>query len=132
MDQVKHVALFGGTGLLGSAVVEALLARNDQFELTLFTRSSSTHEIQAKARVAAIESFHDISEGSTLVQCLRGHDVLVSTLNSAVAVECKDRAAPLQYIKSQLTSVVQWNPSWWQPPFKRVSSISCRPSIPWT
>jgi uncharacterized protein YbjT (DUF2867 family) len=104
MDQVKHVALVGGTGLLGSAVVQALLAKNEQFELTLFTRSISTHKIPAKARVVTIESFDDISEESTLVRCLRGHDVLASTLNSAVALECKNQVTPfLQYITSQLT-----------------------------
>ncbi|KAK5452149.1 hypothetical protein LTS15_007213 [Exophiala xenobiotica] len=100
MDQVKRVALFGGTGLLGSVVVQALLARNDQFELTLFTRSISTHKIPAEVRVVAVESFDEISEEctSTLVQCLRGHDVLVSTLNSAVALELEPKlvAAAIQ------------------------------------
>ncbi|KAJ9498899.1 hypothetical protein LTR99_005019 [Exophiala xenobiotica] len=99
MDQVKRVALVGGTGLLGSAVVQVLLARNDQFELTLFTRSISTHKIPAEVRVVAIESFDDISEeSSTLVRWLRGHDVLVSTLNSAVALELEPKlvAAAIQ------------------------------------
>ncbi|KAK7885281.1 hypothetical protein LTR67_010459 [Exophiala xenobiotica] len=98
MDQVKHVALVGGTGLLGSAAVQALLARKEQFELTLFTRSISTHKIPAEVRVVAIESFDDISEESTLVRCLRGHDVLVSTLNSAVALELEPKlvAAAIQ------------------------------------
>lgn len=91
MSQPKRVALVGGTGMLGTAVVEALLARPKLFELTLLTRRGppSFNAPAGVKQIAVVDSYDQPENDEALVQALRGHDVLVSTLNSAVAVQCK-------------------------------------------
>lgn len=91
MSQPKRVALVGGTGMLGTAVVEALLARPKLFELTLLTRRGppSFKAPEGVKQTVVVESYDHPDNDEALVQALKGHDVLVSTLNSAVAVHCE-------------------------------------------
>lgn len=89
MSQSRRIAILGGTGLLGSAVVEAISERRDLFDLTLITRGISTGKSPSNVRTVVVDALDDASERSTLVQALQGQDILMSTLNSAVAVKCK-------------------------------------------
>ena len=75
--------------MLGAAVVQAILARKDLFDLTILARSTSASKIPDEVRTIIVDSYDDPEEDEALIQGLRGHDVLVSTLNSAVAVERK-------------------------------------------
>ncbi|KIW16070.1 hypothetical protein PV08_06121 [Exophiala spinifera] len=90
MSPPRRIAIVGSTGLLGSAVVEAFLDKRDLFDLTLITRGISTRKPRSDVRTVVVD-FEDVSENSTLVQALQGQDVLISTLNSAVAVKLEPR-----------------------------------------
>jgi N-acetyl-gamma-glutamylphosphate reductase len=89
MPALKRVALVGGTGMLGSTIVQAILSRKDLFELTVFTRIASASKLPDEVNRITVESFEDAEENETLLKGLSGHDVLVSTLNAAVAIQCK-------------------------------------------
>ncbi|KAK6382740.1 hypothetical protein LTS17_003409 [Exophiala oligosperma] len=91
MSRPRHIAIVGGTGLLGSPVVEAFLRKRDVFDLTLITRSTSTHKPPSHVTTVIVDALDDVSESSPLVQALRDQDVLISTLNSAVAVKLEPR-----------------------------------------
>src|ERR1700761_7390049 len=93
MSPVKRVALVGGSGLLGSAIVQAILSRKDLFALTIFTRHNSASKLPDEAQRVTVDSFEDAPENETFVKALSGHDVLISTLNSAVAIQCKQTPA---------------------------------------
>ncbi|KAI1623587.1 hypothetical protein EDD37DRAFT_650683 [Exophiala viscosa] len=90
MSQPRRIALIGSTGMLGAAVVQAILARRDLFDLTILARSSSASKIPEGVRTIVVNSYDNPESDEALIQGLRGHDVLVSTLNSAVAVEGKE------------------------------------------
>ncbi|KAK4942876.1 hypothetical protein LTR10_017452 [Elasticomyces elasticus] len=91
MSQPKRIALAGGTGMLGAAVVQAILARKDLFYLTIITRSSSASKVPVSVRTIVVESYDNPENDQALIQALGGHDVLISTLNSAVAVELEPK-----------------------------------------
>ncbi|KAJ9610701.1 hypothetical protein H2200_005478 [Cladophialophora chaetospira] len=86
MPPLKRVALVGGTGLLGSAVLQAITSRKDLFELTVFIRSNSASKLPDGVHIVTVESFEDAAENESFIKSLSGHDVLISTLNAAVAL----------------------------------------------
>jgi hypothetical protein len=76
--------------MLGSVVVKDILERTDLFDLTIVTRKDSTNPLPGGMRKIVVESYEEAANDATLIKGLRGQDVLVSMLNSAVAVKGKN------------------------------------------
>jgi putative NADH-flavin reductase len=74
---IRKVALVGATGNLGAVILEELL-KSGLFEVTVLTRSISTHTFPPNVKVAKI----DFSHLDSLTTALIGQDALVSTLAS--------------------------------------------------
>jgi putative NADH-flavin reductase len=74
---IKKVAVSGGTGSLGTAVVKELL-KSGLFEVTILTRQSSTHTFPPEVKVCKV----DYTNLDSLEAALSGQDALVSTVAS--------------------------------------------------
>jgi uncharacterized protein YbjT (DUF2867 family) len=80
---VKSIAIAGGTGFLGSKIVNHLLTIPTVTKITILGRSTSSHNIPPSLTVSivAIQSYDD---SKSLTSALRGHDLLISTLGNMV------------------------------------------------
>ncbi|OAA36318.1 oxidoreductase CipA-like protein [Beauveria brongniartii RCEF 3172] len=74
---ITRVALAGGTGNLGPAILRELL--NADFRVTVLSRSASS-QVDARARVQVV----DFNSRDSLVNALRGHDAFVNVLGVGV------------------------------------------------
>jgi hypothetical protein len=81
---MKRIAIVGGTGLLGQAVVQALHAHPNLFTLTIISRSPPSHPPLPGVSYRSLDSY-TAEPDSPFVLALRGHDVLVSTVGGPVA-----------------------------------------------
>ncbi|KAJ5584803.1 oxidoreductase CipA [Penicillium hispanicum] len=70
---ITKVALAGGTGNLGPAILNALVAAN--FEVTLLSRSS-THQLDSRVKIQVV----DYNSQDSLVAALKGQDAVVNVL----------------------------------------------------
>ncbi|KAJ5919380.1 oxidoreductase CipA [Penicillium verhagenii] len=78
---ITKVAIAGGTGNLGPAILNALLEAN--FEITLLSRSS-THQVDSRVKIQEV----DYNSLDSLVAALKDQDAVVNVLNvGAVPVE---------------------------------------------
>ncbi|GFF56620.1 hypothetical protein IFM61392_06607 [Aspergillus lentulus] len=98
MTAIQKVALLG-KGFLGSAVLDQLIKSG--FSVTVLTRSrSSIQEVPAGVEVVEV----DYASADSLEQALRGHDAVVSTINSAAfmiqkpAIDASIRAGVKRFI----------------------------------
>lgn len=78
MSSIKNVAVAGGSGSLGSAVLNGLVTSGN-FNITVLKRATST--FQAPPGVRVIDVDYDSPE--SLQSALSGQDAVVSTLGSA-------------------------------------------------
>ncbi|KAK3938755.1 putative oxidoreductase protein [Diplogelasinospora grovesii] len=79
MAAIRKVALAGGSGRLGPAILDQLLQHN--FDVTVLTRQESTATFPAAAKVQRV----DYSSKESLVSALQGQDAVVSAIaNSAL------------------------------------------------
>ncbi|KAJ5560547.1 oxidoreductase CipA [Penicillium frequentans] len=93
---ITKVAVAGGTGNLGPAVVNALVEAN--FQVTLLSRSS-THEIDSRVKIQVV----DYNSLDSLVTALTGQDAVVDVLPSgSISVEI-----PLRLIEAAHKAGVQ-------------------------
>ncbi|GAQ03176.1 hypothetical protein ALT_0497 [Aspergillus lentulus] len=98
MTAIQKVALLG-KGFLGSAVLDQLIKSG--FSVTVLTRSRSSIQ-EVPAGVAVVEV--DYASADSLEQALRGHDAVVSTINSAAfmiqkpAIDASIRAGVKRFI----------------------------------
>ncbi|KAJ2986996.1 hypothetical protein NUW58_g4750 [Xylaria curta] len=74
MSAISKVVLAGATGNLGPAILEQLLKAG--FQVTVFTRQSSTHEFPASVTAKPV----DYDSVESLTTALEGQDAIVSTL----------------------------------------------------
>lgn len=82
---MKHIAVVGGTGLLGKAVVRALHRKKSLFNITVISRTETPSEnVIPGIKYITIKNYTD-TEDSPLVLALQGQDVLVSMLGGPVA-----------------------------------------------
>ena len=79
MSSIKSVAVAGASGNLGPSIVEGLLKAG--FSVTALTRLDSTSKQAAGVKVAPV----DYASVESLTAALKGHDAVVSTLNTAVS-----------------------------------------------
>ncbi|TRX91838.1 hypothetical protein FHL15_007157 [Xylaria flabelliformis] len=104
MSSIKKVAVAGGTGNLGPAVLQQLLEAG--FDVTVLTRKQSSHSFPSSAKVAEV----DYESLESLTNALQGHDAVVSTLGGpALAgqlklVEAAAKAGIKRFIPSEFGS----------------------------
>ncbi|KAL9129008.1 MAG: hypothetical protein Q9217_002442 [Psora testacea] len=110
----QNVALIGGTGAVGSHVLDALLSSFTASSITVLTRKSSkTHSYPQGVKVIALPSYTD---HDTVISALRGQDVLISALSTTVLnlepklVELAIEAGVKRFMPSEYTvDVVDWH-----------------------
>ena len=91
MSQITRVAVVGSTGFLGQAVVQAILAKSSLFDLTILTRRVSADKVPAGVKTILVGSYEEGESDKELVEGLSGQEVLISTLNAAVAIRGKHK-----------------------------------------
>jgi nucleoside-diphosphate-sugar epimerase len=74
---IKKVALAGASGNVGSAILKELL-KSGLFEITVLTRSTTTHEFPPNVKVEKV----DYNSLSSLTTALTGQDALVSAVGT--------------------------------------------------
>ncbi|KAI8307968.1 hypothetical protein K4K59_010532 [Colletotrichum sp. SAR11_240] len=73
---IRRVAIAGATGNLGPAILTALRS-SKQFDVTVLTRTGSSHEFPANITVKYV----DYDNPALLAEAVRGQDAVVSTLS---------------------------------------------------
>ena len=76
----ERVALIGGTGFLGSRILDSLLSAPPVVKITALTRGSSSHPFNPRIRVVKIVSYDD---QASLVAALREHDIVISAVSGS-------------------------------------------------
>ncbi|EPE08539.1 hypothetical protein F503_04126 [Ophiostoma piceae UAMH 11346] len=102
MSSIKNVAVAGGTGALGTPIVEDLIKSG--FNVTLLTREGSTSK--APAGVAAVKAV-DYKSVESIKAALAGQHAVVSVLGSLAAGE----QTPLVDAAAATSSVIRFIPS---------------------
>ncbi|KAF8849516.1 NmrA-like family protein [Acephala macrosclerotiorum] len=74
MSTIKNVAVIGGSGNLGPAIVQALLDAG--FTVTALTRTESKATFPPSVKVAKV----DYTSSSSIAEALKGQDAVVSTI----------------------------------------------------
>ncbi|KAH7397397.1 hypothetical protein BKA66DRAFT_454283 [Pyrenochaeta sp. MPI-SDFR-AT-0127] len=79
VQYIRKVALVGGTGNLGSHILQNLLATS-KHHVTVLTRTSSTATFPFNVNLTVAEV--DYSSESSIIDALRGNEFLIITLNA--------------------------------------------------
>ncbi|KAK6080577.1 hypothetical protein SCUP234_05123 [Seiridium cupressi] len=82
MSHAKNVAIVGAAGTVGKFVVEALV-RAGKHNVTAITRANSNAAIPDGMKVATV----DYDENSSLVEALKGQEVLIITMSALAPQE---------------------------------------------
>ncbi|KAK5169908.1 uncharacterized protein LTR77_005886 [Saxophila tyrrhenica] len=77
MSSIKSVALAGGSGIIGTAVLKALTEAG--FMVTVLTRKYNSHTFPPSVKIAEI----DYNDAETLAAALQGQDAVVSAVGYA-------------------------------------------------
>ncbi|QKX59503.1 uncharacterized protein TRUGW13939_06637 [Talaromyces rugulosus] len=96
-NNIEKVAIVGAGGQVGKFITEALLQKR-HFKITALTRQESTSVVPEGVEIKKV----DYNEPSTLVEALKGQDVLIVTL----AVTVTDEAEKLN--KAAAEAGVPW------------------------
>ncbi|KAK9759709.1 hypothetical protein K7432_017011 [Basidiobolus ranarum] len=81
MSSFKVIAVAGGNGSFGSLIVQALLAHGT-FQVKILSRRAQDKQ-EPNAEVAVV----DYANHDSLVQALKGVDVVISVLNDYAVIE---------------------------------------------
>lgn len=99
-----RIAIIGGAGTAGSAILTSLLPDPSITKLTLVTRSTSAHTFAHPATTVIVPSYAD---EAALAASFRAHDIVISALSGAAA-ECFD---PILLAAAIKTGVRRFMPS---------------------
>ncbi|KAJ8105205.1 hypothetical protein ONZ43_g7518 [Nemania bipapillata] len=104
MSSITKVAIVGGTGNLGPAVLQQVVAAG--FDVTVLTRNNGPHSFPPSVKVAVV----DYESLESVTNALRGQDAVVSTIASAalsrqlLLVEAAKKAGVKRFLPSEFGS----------------------------